>query len=154
MARVEIYQPKTDQFAQNLAFKEVKALVKVVTFEARHRAASYTGNSVPPPTGALSRSIHSNVGRKGRWKVVGSVGSNHPRALLVHDGAKPHIIRPVNAGGLKFFWREKGRFVCIKTPVNHPGFKGKFYLTEPLRIKGFVRGFRVITSTQSDSLFR
>jgi len=153
MARVEIYQPKTDRFAQNLAFGKVKKLVTTVAFEARHRSASYTGNSVPDPTGGLMRSIRANVGRKGRWKVVGSVGSNHPKALLIHDGARPHTFGPVNAGGLKFYWRQKGRFVCIKSTVNHPGFRGKFYLTEPLRIEGFRQGFWVITSTESDSLF-
>lgn len=153
MARVEIFQPKTDAFAQNLAFKKVKVLVRAITFEAKIRASTYTGNSVPEPDGGLARSIHSNVGRKGRWKVVGSVGSNHPKALLVHNGSPIHVIAPVRAGGLKFYWREKGRFVCIKSPVTHPGFKGKYYLTYPLRIRGHSQGFRTVISTESGRTF-
>lgn len=154
MARVEIYQPKTDRFAQRLARERVKKLVEVVALEARRHASRYTGNSVPTPDGSLARSIKSSVRRSGPWKVVGKVGSDHPKALLVHNGAKPHIIRPVNAGGLKFFWKEKGKFVCIKTPINHPGMQGKFFLTNPLRIEGRAQGFRTVISVETERLFR
>lgn len=154
MARVEIYQPKTDNFAQNLAFKKVKQLITVVQLEARRHATRYTGNSVPEPTGRFALTIRSNVGRKGRWSVVGTVGSSDRLAMVLHIGAKPHVIRPVNAGGLRFFWKQKGRFVCIKGPVYHPGMQGKFYLTNPLRIEGPRLGFRVITSVEVERLLR
>lgn len=155
MARVEIFQPKTDNYARTVVGIRVKSLMKVVLLEARRHALRYTGNTHPEPTGALARSIHPEGPRRiGRWKLVGSVGSSHPKALLIHDGSRPHQIRPRNAGGLLFYWKVKGRWVCIKGAVDHPGAQGKFYLTTPLRIEGPRLGFRVVTSVTEDRLFR
>lgn len=154
MARVIIFQPKTDNFSRKLARKKVKELVTIVAREARYTTLRYTGNSYPTPTGRLSRSIRSNVGTKGRWRVVGSVGSNLSIAEVVHDGARPHWIRPRNVPGMKFYWKAKGRLVCIKTPVYHPGMNGKFYLVEPLKIEGRRLGWRVVTSAVTERLVR
>jgi hypothetical protein len=154
MARVEIFQPKTDLYAQKLAMVKTKELVTIVVREAKMITLRYTGNSYPAPTGELSRSIHGNVGRKGRYLVVGSVGSNDKKAMVVHDGAKPHWMRPRLAGGMKFYWKAKGRFVCIKVPILHVGMNGKFYLVEPLKIEGRRLGWRVVTSAVTERLLR
>ncbi len=155
MARVEIFQPKTDMFAQKQARKRVSLLVRAVSMEAKIALSRYTGNTVKPsPTGQHRRSIRSSVSATGRWKIVGSVGSNLPTAMVVHIGARPHVIAPRRVEGMKFYWKEKGRFVCIKAPIQHPGMHGKFYLTEPLKIEGRRLGFRVITSTYTERLWR
>lgn len=146
MARVDIFQPKADLYAQKLARKRVRELVRLVELGATHRLLHYTGNTVmPPPTGAHARSVRGKVSTIDRWSIVGTVGSNLKTAMVVHQGAKPHIIRPGRTRpGMKFYWKEKGRFVCIKTPVNHPGMLGKFYLTDPLKTQGRRLGFRVV----------
>lgn len=156
MARVEIFQPKADLFALRLGKRKVSELVRLVDADARRRLLRYTGNTVEPrPTGAHARSIRSSVGTTGRWKVKGAVGSNLPTAMVVHNGAKPHLIRPGRTKpGMKFFWKEKGRFVCIKTPIRHPGMHGKFYLTEPLRVEGRRLGFRVTLAAFTERLYR
>lgn len=154
MARVEIFQPKTDDFAVRSASDRVSKLVKVITLEARRMAARHTGNSYPPATGYFSTTIQGSVNRTGRWTVVGQVGSNNSKALLIHNGSRPHIIRTVNAGGLLFWYKEKGRLICVKQPVHHPGAQGKFYLTVPLRIQGTAAGFRVVESIYTERLFR
>lgn len=154
MARVEIFQPKTDDFAIRVAGAKVRALVKIVTLEARRMAARHTGNSYPPATGYFSTTIRGSTSRTGRWTVVGTVGSSNSKALLIHNGARPHIIRAVNAGGMLFWYKQKGRLICIKRPVHHPGAQGKFYLTVPLSIQGKAQGFRVITAVYPERLFR
>lgn len=154
MARVIIFQPKTDNFSRAHARKKVKELVTAVTHEARYHAGRYTGNSYPTPTGNLARSIRGNIGTKGRWTVVGSVGSSLSYATVVHDGARPHWISPRLRPGMKFYWKQAGRFVCIKSPVLHPGMNGKFYLVEPLKIEGRRLGWRVVTSAVTERLVR
>ncbi len=155
MARVVIFQPKTDNFSRGFAKKRVSALVRAVDMDARRRLLRYTGNTVEPaPTGAHARSIRSSVSTQGRWTIKGSVGSNLPTAMVVHIGARPHTIRPRTKPGMKFYWKAKGRFVCIKAPVFHPGMHGKFYLTEPLKVEGRRLGFRVVLAAYTERLYR
>lgn len=155
MARVEIYQPKTDNYARLLARRRVSQLVRVVSLEAKIKLARYTGNTARPgPTGQHRRSIRSSVGYRGRHLVVGQVGSNLDTALVVHIGARPHRIRArSNDRPMIFFWKLKGRVVKAWT-VRHPGMDGKFYLTEPLRVEGRRLGFRVVTAEYGERLVR
>lgn len=51
-------------------------------------------------------------------------------AEAVHNGARPHIIRPKNAKALRF--RINGRVVYARV-VHHPGTKGKPFLDRALR---------------------
>lgn len=88
------------------------------------------------------------------FRVVGTVAFNAQHALLVHRGAKPHPIRPVRKTGLLFYWPAgvgsppltRGRYVCFKGTVHHPGFRGMRYLTIPLLIEASRRRFRVEVS--------
>lgn len=76
-------------------------------------------------TGRLQRSIKVT-----RYQLPPGgylVGSNRPYALVHHEGAQPHIIRPTKPGGLLVF-NVKGRTVKT-TVVKHPGHAGRKYLT-------------------------
>lgn len=154
--RVEIFQPKTNIFTQKLARRKIQKVVDRTVRQAKARALRYTGNSTPPPTGSLARSIHGRVETVSRYGVTGTVYSDHPKAELLHGGAPPHVIRPRvvklgtgtylhNRGGLRFFWRQKGRWVCIKGPVRHPGFTAKRFLSIPFREEALAAGFRIQT---------
>ncbi len=147
MTRVDIFQPKTDFYIQTLAKRRVKKVVDKVVVKAKLRAVRYTGNSVPAPKGLVALSIKGHVESIGKVGVLGTVVATAPHADLAHDGARPHVISPKPGGGLLFFWKKKGRFVCMKRPVLHPGAKGKHYLTIPLREEGIKAGFRIVLST-------
>lgn len=69
----------------------------------------------PVKKGNLRRTITSRVEEGGRRGVV---GTNAPYARPVHDGSKPHIIRPVRAKAL--MWPGAGHPVRV---VHHPGNK-------------------------------
>lgn len=58
------------------------------------------------------------------------VGSEHPIALIHHNGTRPHEIRPRTASVLAF---EIGGQTVFATVVHHPGTKPNRYLTDPLR---------------------
>jgi len=57
--------------------------------------------------------------------------STHPATLYVHNGTRPHIIRPRRRGGVLRF-RINGRIVYARF-VNHPGYRGDDFLTRALR---------------------
>lgn len=101
----------------------------------------------PYSTGDLARSIYQTSYMKGQ-EAVGEVGSNHPKARLIHDGAKPHPIHPIAPNGtLVFYWRKVGRTVYFKRPHirMHPGMEGKRFLTGPLERVGRRHRFLVVT---------
>lgn len=61
--------------------------------------------------------------------VAVMVGSDHPIALLHHEGTRPHEIRPRRAKLLAF---EVDGQVVFATVVHHPGTAPNRYLTESL----------------------
>jgi len=82
--------------------------------------------------GNLRSSIHKRlvpgVGTTGPSILV---GSDHPIALIYHEGAKPHVIVPRRAKVL-VFWMGSRRVVTRR--VNHPGTKPNRYLTDNLHL--------------------
>lgn len=101
----------------------------------------------PYSTGELARTIYRQTYVRNK-EAVGEVGSNHPKARLIHDGAKPHPIPPRAIDGtLVFYWRKVGRTVYFKRPHIrlHPGMQGKRFLTGPLEQVGRRHRFLVIT---------
>lgn len=62
--------------------------------------------------------------------IVVYVGSDHPIALMHHEGTRPHEIRPRKAQVLAF---EMNGQIVFATVVHHPGTKPNRYLTDPLR---------------------
>lgn len=74
----------------------------------------------PVRTGNLRRTITSRVEQGGKRGVV---GTNAPHARPVHEGSRPHIIRPRFAQAL--MWPGAGHPVRL---VKHPGNKAnKFF---------------------------
>lgn len=74
----------------------------------------------PVKTGHLRRTITSRVERGGDRGVI---GTNAPHARPVHEGSRPHIIRPRRAKAL--YWR--GAKYPVKM-VRHPGNKANPFL--------------------------
>lgn len=93
---------------------------------------------VPVDTGRLRSSIRverrSFFGFRSRWII----GSDVEYAEMVHDGTRPHIIRPRRARALRF--RMGGRIVYAKF-VRHPGTRARPFLDRALREVSARLGF-------------
>lgn len=81
----------------------------------------------PVRTGALKASIHPDpVQRTGPWALSSGVSADANHAAPVHQGAKPHVIRPRHARMLRF---EVDGKVVFARKVNHPGQRAQPFLT-------------------------
>lgn len=140
MARVEIHWRRVHDESLGTAYKLVNEITRNVLAEAKVR--TLIG---PYTTGFLSASLRRQITiRRGGKEVRGRVGSPLWYAKSVHDGAKPHKIRPLLPGyPLKFYWRKVGRTVRFAS-VNHPGQRGQFFLTGPLVSEAARKGLRVV----------
>lgn len=82
---------------------------------------------VPVRTGFLRSSIHPDpVRRTGPWSIDTGVSADAPYAAPVHEGARPHVIRPRHARFLRF--EVEGRVVFARR-VNHPGQRAQPFLS-------------------------
>jgi len=145
MAKVVIYRARADELAKRHALARTVRLANRVQDDARYRL-TVNRNVV---TGDLVRSIKIRI-HSTRYKVVAKVGSHLNYAIIVHNGAKPHLIRPRRKKGLKFMWPADiagpGRppvdtIVCFKGVVHHPGFRSNRYLLIPLVLESPRLGF-------------
>jgi hypothetical protein len=93
---------------------------------------------VPVDTGTLSASGHYNVDR-GISGAIGTVGYRADHAMAVHEGARPHVIRPRDPRGSLVF-RAGGRLIFTKQ-VNHPGNQGNPWLYKALVHQARVHGY-------------
>lgn len=126
MARVRIHRLEAHVHSREAARKLIKRVTYQIQFRAR--VTVLTG---PYTTGKLAASITSDIVTTPNG-VRGRVGSRLIYAASVQSGARRHKIYPHNPPyHLKFFWRKVGHTVWLKS-VNHPGQKGKHYLTAPL----------------------
>jgi hypothetical protein len=75
-------------------------------------------------TGTLRSSLYLSMETLG-FKV----GSTMPYALFVHEGTRPHVIRPNTARALRF---EAAGGVRFAQKVNHPGYRGNPFLREAM----------------------
>jgi hypothetical protein len=79
-----------------------------------------------------------------RVRVVGRVYTKVNYAWFVHEGTKPHVIRPRNKKALKF--KVGGRTIIV-SKVNHPGTKSRPFLrTATLETAGRYRWLRVVST--------
>lgn len=83
--------------------------------------------TVPVKKGQLKSSGHHQ--RMGRLSYV--VYFNKEYAAHVEFGVSAHQIAPKNKGFLAF--QIGGKWVYTKKAVMHPGFKGRFYLTDAIK---------------------
>lgn len=101
----------SDAVGPALAAATLKAAT-VLTAAAKREA--------PVATGRLRRSIAYQVAGDARYVVA----PNTDYAVLVHEGSRPHIIRPNRKTAL--FW--KGAAHPVKV-VNHPGNRANRFMT-------------------------
>lgn len=89
---------------------------------------SATAKTIAPVrTGRLKASIHPDpVRRSGPWRIDTGVSADAPYAAPVHEGARPHVIRPRHARVLRF--EVEGRVVFARR-VNHPGQRAQPFLS-------------------------
>ena len=103
----------------------------VVPAEKTYRDAktNLSNTMVNVQTGALRNNLEYSY-RKNGDKVKITITSDMPYSVFVHEGTRPHIIRPVRKQVLKF--QVGGRNVFTKE-VRHPGTKPKPFLRKALK---------------------
>jgi hypothetical protein len=122
--RLQVTGPK------GYAGKLVKDTVRVTTNYAKVHA--------PVDTGRLRSSIGGRITTR-LDAVHGEVSTNVKYALLVHNGTKPHEIRPKAAKALRF---KVGSRIVYARRVHHPGTKARPFLTDALRQAAGSSGVR------------
>lgn len=104
----------------------------------QRRIANQARADVPVATGNLGRTIvEDEIKMVGPFRVDGGVsagGPQAPYAAAVHEGSRPHLIRPRNRQFLRF---EIGDRVVFTKLAHHPGTKSRpFLLNAAQRIAG------------------
>jgi len=79
-------------------------------------------------SGQLKQSINMTHERVSRGQQL-RIGSPLPYALMHHEGTKPHVITPQEAGILRF---ASGGRVIYTHKVDHPGTRPNRYLSDQL----------------------
>lgn len=102
--------------------------------------ARLADRTVPVRTGTL-RSAQRHRVRQVGLTTRGRIWYDTKYAASVHEGAKPHVIRPRRPGG-KLVFMYKGRLV-VTDRVNHPGNRPDPWLYAALYIRAARQGFRV-----------
>lgn len=101
------------------------ALTRFLESYARRVVAEAVMRS-PVKTGNLRRSIHAEpVKATGPFTAEVSVEAAANYAMFVHEGSRPHLIRPKSKKALRF--EVDGREVFAKH-ANHPGTKPRPFL--------------------------
>jgi hypothetical protein len=130
MARIRLDQAQLNRTLRGVSRREGDAAARQVVARAKILA--------PVDTGRLRASIRverrSLLGFRNRW----TIGSDVSYAEMVHDGTRPHIIRPKTAKALRF--KVGGRIVYARM-VRHPGTRARPFLDRALREVAAARGF-------------
>lgn len=91
-------------------------------------------------TGRLRNSGAARLTVANGRRVTGEIEFTAKYAAMVHDGTRPHVIRPKRAKVLAF--TVGGRKVYA-TKVHHPGYRGNPYLADALKQVAAGEGFAV-----------
>lgn len=94
----------------------------------------------PVNTGRLRASIRIESRRLLTLRSVYTIGSDVSYAGYVHDGTRPHTIRPKRAQALRFVIG--GRVVFAKV-VHHPGTRARPFLDRAVREIASGRGYDI-----------
>ena len=122
MARVrghfELHERELNNQSLSFGRRRMASLQRRIANQARADAPTRAGN--------LGRQVkQGHIGVPGPRTVSGSVRDDADYALYVHEGSRPHLIRPRNAKALRF--QIGGRTVFAKL-VRHPGTKARPFL--------------------------
>jgi hypothetical protein len=102
-----------------MVYRNMERRVQRVEAEARRRAP-----------GSMGRTIRAQIRRGAGGDFQGVISVNHPAALWVIGGTRPHRIQPRRPGGVLRF--TTGGQVVYARYVNHPGNKANRFLQESL----------------------
>lgn len=117
-AHVTLNEPELNNQARAFARRRMASLQRRIATQARA--------DVPVRTGNLGRSIgEGQIRFTGPRTVSGSVHALADYAAPVHEGSRPHLIRPRKAQALRF--QIGGRTVFAKL-VHHPGSRARPFL--------------------------
>lgn len=130
MARVRLDRAALNRTMRGASRRELEIAARQVMNRAKVLA--------PVDTGRLRASIRIESRRTFTFRSVYTVGSDVSYAPMVHDGTRPHVIRPKRAQALRF--RVGGRIVYAKV-VNHPGTRARPFLDRALREVAAQRGY-------------
>lgn len=112
MAELRIDTARLQTVVMDRAEVFITAFVRQVTSEAKRLA--------PERSGELKRLlVEDPVRRTGPWSLSSGVSGLANYSAPVHEGARPHVIRPRNARALRF--EVEGGRVVFARRVNHPG---------------------------------
>ena len=90
------------------------------------RIVAQARQNAPVRTGNLARSIEPDpIQFAGPFRVETGVTAHANYAAAVHEGTRPHVIRPRTAGALKF---QLGDRTVFAKSVQHPGTRGRPFL--------------------------
>lgn len=96
------------------------------------RVESEAKRLCPVDTGRLRSSITTELLRTGGGRLTVRIGTNVKYARAIHDGTRPHTIRPRRAGGVLRFPGRGGQIVYARS-VQHPGTRARPFLRDALR---------------------
>jgi hypothetical protein len=122
VARVRLDRPQLTRVIQGEARRALRKRAPQVLNRARILA--------PVDTGRLRSSGRIEYSGFFTFKPKATIVFDVDYAEAVHNGTRPHIIRPTRAKALRF--TIGGRVVYAKV-VHHPGTKGKPFLDRALR---------------------
>lgn len=152
--RLKLDRQKSNQWTRFLAITYVAQTARLIEHDAKVGAPVRKPARGEPPGGRLRASIHTELKTRGQFRVWARIGSNVNYALVVHQGARKHRIVPKNKRYLSFYWDKAPVWMVTQTGpyagkvklrrVNHPGMKGRPYLTVPLLYWGHLRDFKVV----------
>lgn len=133
MARVRLDRAALNRSIRGASRRELDTTSRQVVNRAKILA--------PVDTGRLRASIRVESRRLFTLRSVYTIGSDVSYAPYVHDGTRPHVIRPKSPGGTLRF-RMGGRVVYAKV-VNHPGTRARPFLDDAVRQIAGGKGYDI-----------
>ena len=121
-ARITIDDRALESVSGEFIRRKHRSLTRLIANQARA--------DTPVKTGNLGRTIAEIPQQYTPYRVTGGVEATADYAAAVHEGSRPHTIRPRNAKSLRFVWH--GRVVYRKS-VWHPGTKARPFLRNAAR---------------------
>lgn len=140
MARVRLDRASLNRSIRGASRRELETTARQVMNRAKILA--------PVDTGRLRASIRIESRRLLTLRSVYTIGSDVSYAPMVHDGTRPHQIRPKRAYTLSRGRKPALRFlvggrVVYARVVNHPGTKARPFLDDALRQIAGGKGYDI-----------